>query len=667
MSTHAGIHRANVFARLAVVFGLLSGLPMTRLIITLTLAMGSVALAQTKDERVGAPYFAIDGDPLVDHLPLKKTSVHFAIVGSIADVTVKQTYENSGNRPIHAKYVFPASTAAAVQGMKMIIGARVIEAEIRERGQARQVFETAKQEGHRASLLEQERPNVFTMSVANIMPNDVIEVELHYSELLAPTANIYEFMYPTVVGPRYVGAEVPPNSSFTSAPYTHAGVLPETELFIEGTIAAPMPVLMPESSTHRIQVETPSGGAHVRLDPRESHGGNRDFVLHYRLAGDRVVTGLSLSQGPDENFFLLMVQPPKSVKLEQVPPRDYVFIVDVSGSMSGFPLETSKVLMHKLLGSLRPVDRFNVMLFSGSSQLLSPRSMLATPETVEKAIGSIDSMRGGGETELKRALMNAADLPSEEGIARCFVVITDGYVAAEQSIFKYIRENLGGESVFAIGIGSSVNRGLIEGIAHAGLGEPFIVMRPEEASAVSAHFIQYVQSPVLTDVKVQFDGLDAYDVEPSSIPTVFAERPVIVRGKWRGARRGTITLTGVGGTGAYSQTMSVAKTPIVSAEGGEALQALWARARLDDLSRSAFDEAPAITEIGLRYHLLTQYTSFVAVDKTVHAEVKEAADVEQKLPLPQGVSDLAVQGAEPSLWLLALCALAMLALARARA
>ena len=640
---------------------------MTRLILYLSLTVAAAASAQPKDERVGAPYFAIDGDPQVDHLPLKKTMVQFAIVGSVADVTVKQTYENSGNRPIHAKYVFPASTAAAVQGMKMIIGARIIEAEIHERGQARQIFETAKTEGHRTSLLEQERPNVFTMSVANIMPNDVIEVELHYSELLAPTSNIYEFMYPTVVGPRYVGAEPGANASFANAPYSRAGVLPETELYIDGTIAAPMPVLTPECSSHRIQVETPNGSAHVRLDPRERHGGNRDFILHYRLAGDRVVTGLTLSQGPDENFFLLMVQPPKSVKLEQVPPRDYVFIVDVSGSMGGFPLETTKALMRKLLGSLRPIDRFNVMVFSGSSRLLEDESMLATPQTVEKAINSIDSLRGGGETELQRALTQALALPSQGGLARSFVVVTDGYVAAEGSIFEYIREHLGGASVFAVGIGSSINRSLIEGMAHAGQGEPFFVTRPEEAAGVSAHFIEYVQSPVLTDVKVSFNGFDAYDVEPKSIPTVFAERPVIVRGKWRGPRAGSVTLTGTGGQGAYSQTMAVSKTTVVTGEGNEALQALWARARLDDLSRSVTNQGAAITEVGLRYHLLTPYTSFVAVDKTAKADVQEAADVEQKLPLPEGVSDLAVQGAEPSLWLLALCALAMLALVKARA
>lgn len=635
---------------------------MTQLVMCAVLVAAKVAMAA---EHSG-PYFQIDGDPLVDKLPLKSTSVSFTIVGSIAHVTVKQRYQNEGLKPIHAQYVFPASTGAAVQGMKMIIGQRIIEAGIREKAAARAEFEQAKAEGHRTALLEQHRPNVFSMAVANVMPRESIEVELRYSELLIPKANVYELVYPTVVGPRYEGArETPAAASFPPIGYLRSGELGTSNtLRIEGTISAPVPVLMPESSSHRVQVETPNGSAHVRLDPSERQGGNRDFILHYRLAGDRLATGLSLSQSGDENFFLLMVQPPKSVKASDVPPREYVFVVDVSGSMNGFPLDTTAVVMRNLLGSLRPIDCFNVLVFSGASELMSPQSIPATPQNVTRAVSAIGELRAGGGTELQAAVSRAMSLPTARNFARSFVVVTDGYIAEERGVFEYIREHLGDASLFAFGIGSSVNRSLIEGMAKAGLGEPFVVTRPEEAAAAGQRFIQYVQSPVLTNVKVSFDGFDAYDVEPKSIPTVFAERPVVIRGKWRGPKTGTVTLSGYGGSGAFVSTAEVSKTAVVSSDGNEALKALWARSRIDALIE--FQGSPAeITQLGLKYRLLTEYTSFVAVDRSERVASFEAVDVAQPVPLPQGVSDEAVQrGAEPSLWAVAFAFAAMMLVLR---
>ncbi|HEV2845853.1 MAG TPA: VIT and VWA domain-containing protein, partial [Thermoanaerobaculia bacterium] len=471
-----------------------------------------------------SPYFFVEsGDPAVDRLPLKETKADVHIVGVIADVVVTQVYRNEGTRPINARYVFPASTRAAVHGMTMQVGEHRIRAQIRERQQAQQEFEQAQKDGKSAALLEQQRPNVFSMNVANIMPGDEIRVELHYSELLVPTDGTYELIYPAVVGPRYLGeAEktiADDVDGWLKSPYQHQGEAPSYTFGIQASVAAGMPideVLCPSHKT-RVEWQNPTT-ARVTLDPGEAGGGNRDYILRYRLQGRQVETGLLLYPGEEENFFLLMVQPPRRVEPHQIPPREYIFVLDVSGSMHGFPLDTAKELMRELIGGLRPTDSFNVILFSGGSRLLAPKSLPATAENVRHAINVIESETGGGGTELGAALEQALALPGNDGVSRTTIVVTDGFIGAEAGVFERIRTRLNESNLFAFGIGGSVNRHLIEGMARAGQGEPFVVTTPGEAKAVAASFQTYVQSPVLTDIAVDAQGFETYDVEPASYP-----------------------------------------------------------------------------------------------------------------------------------------------------
>jgi len=297
-----------------------------------------------------SPYFLIKShDSDADRLPLKSTQAHVNISGVIADVTVTQVYKNEGHKPLEAVYVFPASSRAAVYGMKMIIGERTITAKIREREQARQEYDQAKQAGKSASLLEQHRPNVFQMNVANILPSDVIQVELEYTELLIPTDTVYEFVYPTVVGPRYVDTqnhEAGSSHTWTVNPYLHQGEPPTYTFNIAVDISAGIPIQDIACESHKTDTSYKGTDfATVTLDPSEKQGGNRDFILKYRLAGSKIESGLLVSEGKEENFFLLMVQPPKRVVKSQIPPREYIFVVDVSGSMHGFPLDISKKLL----------------------------------------------------------------------------------------------------------------------------------------------------------------------------------------------------------------------------------------------------------------------------------------------------------------------------------
>ena len=612
-----------------------------------------------------SPYFVVEGaDPNVEALPLESTKVDVQVTGVIAEVTVTQAYKNAGKKPINAQYVFPASTRAAVHGMRMQVRDQIIEAQIKEKHQAAQVFEAAKQAGKSASLLQQERPNVFTMKVANVMPGDRLEVSLRYSELLVPTSGVYELDYPTVVGPRYSNqpaASAKPQDKFIASPYTPSGSAPSYSFELSGSVSTPIPLQTLESPSHSIvsSVDDP-GLRHFQVAPSERAGGNRDFILRYRLAGDAVQSGLSLFDSGGEKFFLLQVEPPKRVPNELIPPREYVFIVDVSGSMSGFPLETTKKLLRELIGGLRATDKFNVLLFSGATALLAEHSLAATPANIALATRFIDDQNGGGGTELLPALEQALALSKSEGLSRSFLVVTDGYIGQDRGAIELVRNKLSDANVFAFGIGSSVNRFLIEGVAKAGAGEPFIVTDPGQANATAERLRDYVKSPVLTDVKVAYEGFDAYDVEPKTFPDVLAERPIVIQGKYRGDAKGFVSLSGLTGKGGFAQRFDLSQ--VKSRPEHRALSFLWARGRIASLADFGFAEPSVlakneITALGLKYNLLTDYTSFVAVARKVVNPGGGAQNVDQPLPLPAGVSNSAVgpsgDGAdEPELWLL---------------
>ncbi len=615
-----------------------------------TSARTEPTISGESEDKTLSPYFFVKSDdPLIDQLPLKATSALVNISGVIADITVTQVYKNEGMKPIEAIYIFPASTRAAVYGMKMTVGKRVIEAKIKKRDEARREYEQARDQGKSASLLEEQRPNVFQMNVANIMPGDEIKVELKYTELLIPTDKVYEFAYPAVVGPRYSNtkeAGASPSDKWVKSPYLHEGEKPTYSFDIVVNIAAGMPIKELASTSHKVNATyTSPSSARVVFDKSDKSSGNRDYILRYRLAGNKIESGLMLFQGEKENFFLLMMQPPKKATNAQIPGREYIFIVDVSGSMNGFPLEISKNLLKTLIGNLRPSDTFNVLLFSGGSTLMSEKSLPATSENINKAINVIDHQQGGGGTELLPALKRALSLKRTDGFSRSVIIATDGYVSVEEEAFDLIRNHLNDANMFAFGIGSSVNRHLIEGMAHVGMGEPFVITKPDEAPAQAERFRKMIQSPVLTNVKVTFNGLATYDVEPASIPDVLAERPVIVFGKWRGKPQGKINLTGISGEGAYTDSIDV--SAVQPLKSNAALKYLWARHRITLLSdynklRSDDKRIKEVTELGLTYNLLTAHTSFIAIDNQIRNRDGQPETVNQPLPLPQGVSDYAV-------------------------
>ncbi|MCA9553282.1 MAG: VWA domain-containing protein, partial [Myxococcales bacterium] len=480
-------------------------------------------------EHPTGPYFQLSSATAVEQFPLTESRVRFEVNGVITRVRLFQTYENHGAEPIEAVYVFPASTGAAVHGMRMKIGERVLEARVDKKAAAEATYREARDDGRHAGLLTQERENVFTMRVANIRPQDKVEVEVDYTEHMRPTDGTYELVVPGVVGPRFTG-EAKAAEEWTANPHVSASHPALFKWSASGHIRAGLPVAALSSPSHTLSPRFLDAHA-VGIEVTDEDGADRDFVLRYKLGGPGIETGLLLFPGQDEQFFLLTVAPPKRVAADQIVPREYVFIVDVSGSMGGFPIRTAQELLQNLVKGLRPQDRFNVVLFAGGSTVMAAQSVPANPANLAQAERTIAQLHGSGGTELLSALKTALGLPRAEGMSTSFVLITDGYVNVEREALELVSSRLDEANLFTFGIGSSVNRALIEGLARAGLGEPFVVLNPSEAEPKSQAFLRYIEQPVLTDVKVSFDGFDVYDVEPPATPDLFASRPVVVFGK----------------------------------------------------------------------------------------------------------------------------------------
>lgn len=621
-----------------------------------------------------APYFFVEGaDPDPDSFPLKETKVSSQINGVIADTYVTQTYTNEGKTPINAKYIFPASTKASVHGMTMQIGNRLITARIKEKEEAREEFEEAKSQGKSASLLEQQRPNVFSMDVANVMPNDTVVIELHYTEMVVSTEGSYQFVFPTVTGPRYTSSPEDPgkdDNQWVSTPYLKEGKTPSGRYDIAVSLSTGVPVTDITCRSHSIKIDKSSASAaRITLEDPKDFAGDRDFILDYKLTGQDVNCGLLLDQGEEENFFMLMIQPPKRYDPEDIPPREYIFLMDVSGSMYGFPLDTAKGLIKDLVTSLRDTDTFNLILFSGASSRMSPVSVPATAENIQRAVELIDRQEGGGGTEMAPALRDALAIPKTEGTSRSIITITDGYISGEKEIFGIISQNLADTDFFSFGIGDSVNRYLIDGIAKVGLGESFVVTDDKDALDTAKRFCTYIQAPLLTDIQVSYNGFEVYDVEPAALPTLFAQRPIVLFGKWRGEPGGSIQVTGRSGNRDYVQDIQVSQASIGSNPG---ISYLWARTMVENLTdyNTGLEEDDSIkkevTQLGLKYSMMTPYTSFVAVMEEVRNPDGACRDVDQPLPLPQGVSDLSVGGgytigSEPGTMILVPAATAIIA------
>src|SRR2546421_5662952 len=374
--------------------------------------------------------------------PLKHTDVKAEISGFLSRVRVTQEFENPFKEKIEAVYTFPLPQNAAVDDMTMQVGDRMVKGKILRREEAQNVYEAAKSNGQVASLLDQERPNIFTQSVANIMPGEKVTVTISYVETLKYEGGSYQFVFPMVVAPRYIpgmptsasaGGTSPnttqvPDASKITPPVTPKGTRAGHDISVDVTLDAGVPVESIESKSHEIDVERPNvGSAHVRLKNKDEIP-NRDFVLKYDVAGKRVEDALLTHRTDKGGFFTFILQPPERVTVEDVTPKEIVFVLDTSGSMMGFPIEKAKEAMKLALDGLYPQDTFNLITFAGDTHILFDKPVPATKENLAKAQAFLSSREGSGGTEMMKAIKAALDPSDAQDHIRIVCFMTDGEV-----------------------------------------------------------------------------------------------------------------------------------------------------------------------------------------------------------------------------------------------
>ena len=572
-------------------------------------------------------------------IPLQNTEVQVNIVASIAKVSLTQTYKNTSKFPIEAIYVFPMSSSAAVHSMEFSIGSRTTKAKIFEKKKGETAYQAAIKNGQRATKLDQNRPNVFCMQVANIMPDESISVTLLYTEMLRPIDEEYQFVLPSLVGPRYTG-EANKEETIYHQPYTSNKVSESHTHTIDVRIKSGTTIQHVSSSTHAIKLHYPDAkSAEIELSPANKNSSNSDFILNYSLRGSKINAGLLLYEGEKENYFSLLIEPNQKTKKVELLSREYLFVVDVSGSMMGYPIAVSKTLLRNLLSDLGEKDRFNILLFSADNAIFKPESVQASDQNISEALQFLTGTFSnyGKGTRLLNALKTGYKLPRHHPhAARSVVLITDGYINVEKKVFEFIEQRLNKANVFTFGIGSAINRYLIDGIARVSNSLSFTASSKDEAYEVAKTFKEYISTPLLTQLNIKTTGFEIYDLEPKTIPDVFSNRPILIYGKYKGLPKGHIALSGMQNSGQYHNVIQVTKAKL--SKQHEGLKYLWARnrvARLMDYKRN-FGAAvrEEVTHLGLNYHLTTEFTSFVAVDFEVLASKGKLKQVKQPIPLP---------------------------------
>lgn len=830
-----------------------------------------------------------DEGNVIGPCPLQHTDVDVQVSGFLSRVNLTQTYHNPYESKIEAVYTFPMSHRSAVDRMTMTIGDRVVVGEVKEREAARQIYEAARKQGYVAGLLEQERPNIFTQSVANIEPGAQVVVSISYVEVLQSREGTYTFDFPMVVGPRYipgaptgspsiVPAELTPRQGVvllapaqlslgaagnTSAHGTlqagklaallhpdHArpiaypgddwwgsgdatggagspvlwyrfearypdGSAEPGELYTDGTgrvggrwfytdparikemgtgfagdtgqvpdasSITPEPVKPGTRAGHDIDVtvtidtggpglldidcrqhEIVKQGEARRADglPRSvtlalAHRNeipNRDFVLNWRQTSDSIQEAVFTHTAGELDdfsggFFTLILQPPDRVAPADVPPRELIFVMDVSGSMQGLPIEKSKAVMTRAIDAMRPVDTFNVITFAGRTAVLWDSPRPANAANRAEASRFVETQQGGGGTEMMNAInaalvqakperarsmtpdgladlpadgrvvtveidaarlidwpppyvrsswagtairptggppfqvkgLDVADLRDERGPVqvtgrwvtwnqrrvlevdywqvagaeqaapmRIVTFLTDGYVGNDMAIIDAVRANADTTRVFSFGIGNSVNRYLLEGMARAGRGEVEFVLLDDNADQAVDRFVDRIQTPVLTDIELSFsDGLQVTDLLPAAgaIPDLFDARPLVVQGRYAQPGTGTLTIRGRTGRGPYERTIEL-ELPETQPEH-DVIATLWARAMVDrtlapHLAALQQEAAPPdvrneVIALGEQFRIMTPFTSFVAVEKARMTIGGEPMLVSVPIEMPDGVS-----------------------------
>lgn len=604
----------------------------------------------TQNQQLGGLYVqSPQGQQLI--FPLKHTKVTAKIAGNLSRVEVIQTFENIFTQPLEAIYVFPLPDEAAVDDMEIKIGVNIIKGNIKKREEAQKIYEQAKQVGRTAGLLEQERDNIFTQSLANIKPGEQIDVTIRYTDSLKFEAGNYEFVFPMVVGPRYIPGTLIDNSGDTdrvpdasriTPPVVPEGTRSRHEINVTVEIDAGMPISEVGSPSHQLKIECLGQIVRVQLAGEDTIP-NKDLILRYQVSSQTTQSTV-LTQADDRGgHFAIYLIPALEYRTDEIVPKDVVFLVDTSGSQSGSPLQQCQELMRRFINGLNPDDTFTILDFSYDVRQLSPTPLPNTPQNRAKAIAYINNLQAAGGTEMLSGIRAAINVPTPIERLRTVVLLTDGYIGNENEILAEVQKHLQpGNRLYSFGAGSSVNRFLLNRIAEIGRGKSTIIRHDEPTQAVAEKFYRQINNPVLTNIQISWQGGgESPVVYPGTAPDLFVEQPLVLFGRKQDRASGNLQISGIAAGGKhYEKTFHL----IFEETGNSAVAQLWGRSRIKDLMNQmvSFETkagVEAVTETALTYQLLSQYTAFVAVSDDVRVESgNEYLSMQVPVEMPEAVS-----------------------------
>jgi Ca-activated chloride channel family protein len=591
---------------------------------------------------------------------LTNTDVKGKISGNIARVEVTQTFQNPYDKPLEAIYVFPLPDQAAVDDMEIQIGDRVIKGDIKKREEAKEIYERARQQGRTAGLLEQERDNIFTQSLANIKPGEQIKVTIRYTESLKFEKGDYEFVFPMVVGPRYIpGAAIDsqgntmqvPDASRINPPVVKPSTRSGNDIKVSLQIEAGLPIRNLYSTSHRLDVRNQGEAIALQLAAGDNIP-NKDLILRYQVSGDRTQPTVLTTETDQGAHFASYVIPAVTYRADEIVPKDVVFLMDTSGSQSGDPIVKSKELMRRFINGLNPNDTFTIIDFASTTRQLSSTPLANTASNRQRAIAYINNLDANGGTELMNGINAVNKFPAaRDGRLRSVVLITDGYIGNDNEVIAAVQKNLKpGNRLYSFGVGSSVNRYILERLAEVGRGTVQVVRQDESTTEVAEKFFRQINNPVLTNIQVQWQGEGAApEIYPQIIPDLFAEQPLVLFGRKGDRANGKLKITGIAAGGErYEQFLDV---NFGKSNSNLGIAQLWGRAKIKSLMNQMFGGevkslVDAVTQTALNYRLLSQYTAFVAVSEEVRVN-PDGGKITVQVPveLPEGVSYEGIFGA----------------------
>ena len=570
--------------------------------------------------------------------PRMHTAVRMEVSGIVARVEVSQRFHNDSDVWVEGVYAFPLPENCAVDRLRMTVGERIIVGEIREKQQAQKIFEQARQQGQRASVVHQQRPNLFRTAVANIGPGETIEVAIGYLQIVDQDAGRYSLRFPLTITPRYIpGMNVDPGTALTSETPTAAVTLAvpgddsstladlhprlsyadaqRQSVSIEVDIDAGAPLQDIVSTYHPISVTATQRGVQVRLRDQRAPA-DRDFALGWVP----VVQGepsIALFREPTDqgDHVLLMFMPPQETRPLSTP-REVIFVIDTSGSMAGASIEQARAALLNGLRTLEPADRFTVIQFNSVHEELFDEPVDATARNLAHAYRYVSNLRAQGGTEILPALLTALSMPESGEHLRQVIFITDAAVGNEDQLMLAIRQQLGSARLFTVGIGSAPNGHFLRTAARAGRGTFTYIGAIDEVERKMSELLNKLTSPVLTDIQLTWpDGVQP-QYSPASIGDLYAGEPIVVAARLQSSAKGVLTISGRT-SGAWTRQISLA-----GMQPRSGVASLWARNRIGELmdsrSNGATEDAirGSVLPLALQYQLVSNYTSLVAVDRT---------------------------------------------------